>query len=91
MHLKARVRSITGNATNLRIQSGLRSGNVTEMPSAIVVEILEQDGGAMLLRFGYDGEFSGDTWHENVDSAKRQAAFEFDIREEDWEDVELRH
>ena len=56
-------------------------------PQAERVEI-EMSGGpeapCFLFRFTRDGVLCGDTWHETLEGAFAQAAFEFDLGEEDF-------
>jgi len=47
------------------------------LPQAALVIIDETSEGTFLIRYSSDGEFAGDTWHENRDEAQDQAAFEF--------------
>lgn len=56
-------------------------------PLAYWVEIVAVDSGFSLQRYGQDGRFCGDTWHQSIEEAKEQASFEFNTNEGDW--VEL--
>jgi len=51
------------------------------------VEIVEEDNAFYLFYFSADGQCMTDTRHPTLDKAKRQAAFEFEICEQDWETV----
>ncbi len=77
---RATVRQVTG-ATHHVLAT--RGGEV-EIPPARSVEIVQEDNGYLLLRLNDRGDCLADTWHATLDEAKAQAAFEFDIREEDW-------
>jgi hypothetical protein len=44
---------------------------------ATVLLLLEGDHGVALERYADDGSFTGDTWHESVDAARKQAEYEF--------------
>lgn len=48
------------------------------------VEIIEDENGASLFQYCSDGGYIADSWHENLEEAKRQAEQEFGIREEHW-------
>jgi len=39
--------------------------------------ISTENDGIFLVRYAPDGEFAGDTWHQTIDEAKRQATFEY--------------
>ncbi|MDL2274950.1 hypothetical protein LJC22_02345 [Desulfosarcina sp. OttesenSCG-928-G10] len=89
MKLKAEVRTITGD---VRHYIGLSSFDVETqheidtLPVPKSVEITGDSHGFFLLRFNTDGDFVGDTWHETLEDAKEQAAFEFEIKVEDWKE-----
>lgn len=67
----------------------LTGGNDTrqEMERATFITIEGKPEGAFLFRFASDGTCVGDTWHMNVDDAKRQAAFEYDGLLRGWIDI----
>jgi hypothetical protein len=52
------------------------------LPDYVEIEVSERD--AMLYRYQNDGTFCGDTWHEDLQSAKNQAEYEYGISEEEW-------
>lgn len=58
----------------------------TAVPIArpVAVEIIEIKVGALLLRLDIRGDCLADTWHEDVEAAKRQAEFEYGVRPDDW-------
>jgi hypothetical protein len=65
------------------LDPGNDSGSsLIERPSYIEIE--EIDRGVMLLHYDKTGRCIADTWHGSLDEAKRQAAFEFSTKEEDW-------
>ena len=53
--------------------------------SNVIVEESEDDD-VSLYRYGEDGEFAGDTLHDNLDAALEQANWEYDALL-DWHDV----
>ena len=73
--LRADVRQVTGLATH--------SAGATRLVPAVKVELVEADGGFLLIRFSREG-FAGDTWHATVAEGKGQAEFEFTVGTEDW-------
>ena len=50
----------------------------------MLLVIDEQPDGFFLIGYDLDGEFSGDTWHPNVDEAKGQADFAYGEYLGDW-------
>jgi hypothetical protein len=57
------------------------------MPWPVALVIEESAADAMLFRYAPDGTFAGDTWHETVEDAKDQAAFEYDALVSGWERI----
>lgn len=61
----------------------------------VILLVAGADPGAMLFRYTAHGEFGGDTWHASVDSAREQAAYEYDDALGEWvgvpEEVEDAH
>lgn len=82
MRLSAEVRRVTG-ATVHHVTDG--RGSMEQLEPAARVEIVDADGGVLLVRYGRGG-FAGDTWHATVDEAKRQAEVEFAISPLSWEE-----
>jgi hypothetical protein len=83
---KASVRRVTGKTIHSRGE--LVDGRVVpveRMPEAAWVMIEETSSGFYLFRYSATGEFGGDTWHETLEEAKRQAEFEYGIEDPDWE------
>ena len=54
-------------------------------PSILILEA--HDGHAMLYRYAADGNFAGDTWHENVEDAKEQAEYEYARVLNKWKEI----
>jgi hypothetical protein len=58
------------------------------MPQAAVLVLMRDPYGSIFLyRFDSAGAFSGDTWHQDVVEAKRQATFEYGNAVGDWHAV----
>ena len=51
----------------------------------VVIEASED--GVYLYRYSANGDFGGDTWHESVEDAKHQAAFEYADLLSEWHEV----
>ena len=54
-------------------------------PRVVVIE--EDPDGFFLYRYTEDGRAVGDTWHQSVDEAKEQAAFEYGHLLTGWRNV----
>jgi len=68
-----------GEVVELRTRHaiGLPDGPQQDMPLPnILVLEAQSSGAAILFRFTASGEDCGDTWHNDVESAKEQAAWE---------------
>jgi hypothetical protein len=79
--------AFVGQITKLRTRHavGLPGGPQQEMaPAQILVLEAQDDGSAMLYRYTADGADCGDTWHEDVEAAKEQAAWEYDDAQGMW-------
>lgn len=48
------------------------------------IEIATEEGALYLFRQGVNGEPLGDTWHQSIEEAMRQAKSEFSVGPEDW-------
>jgi hypothetical protein len=48
-----------------------------EMTWPRVVVASQQADGVFLYRYGAEGDFAGDTWHQSLEDAHRQAEFEY--------------
>lgn len=60
-------------------------GEVNELPRPVALSIVEEDDGFFLFRMDEAGRCISDTWHFSLEDAKRQAIFEFSIKDTDWE------
>lgn len=69
-----------------RLVTQIRDGEMVAhaMPLPDYVEIHVSDHDAMLFRYRDDGTFCGDTWHEDLESARAQAEYEYGIAESAW-------
>ena len=87
MKLVAHVRKVS--ETGIHGIGAIQDGEVSRvgdlpLPGRVVIE-LEDDGVAcMMYRFTKSGEFCGDTWHENLENAYSQAAFEYGLSKDDF-------
>ena len=86
MKYVARVRTVLRNINKV---GGLVEGEiraVADMPLPDRVEIIPEpaDGSFMLFRYTKDGEDCGDTWHETLQDAFDQAAFEYGLAQSDF-------
>jgi hypothetical protein len=59
-----------------------RPQQLMPIPQLVVIEV--GTDGVYLFRFTAGGADGGDTWHESVDDAKAQAAFEYDPALGEW-------
>jgi hypothetical protein len=59
----------------------------SEMPPARYVLVEQLDEGHFLFRFASDGSDGGDTWHQSLEQALEQAAFEFGLTEDAWKPI----
>ena len=85
MKLRAPVKSVTG--TTKHFLGTVIDGKpvpVQLIPSPTWVEIVEKDGWFYLYRYDDNNVCLADSLFEDVEKAKSQATFEFDIAEEDW-------
>jgi hypothetical protein len=57
------------------------------LPAPDVLLIEARADGVFLERFTVNSAFGGDTWHETVEDAKRQAVFEYAEAVGEWHDV----
>jgi len=80
VRLTANVRHVTGSTTH-HVAGG--DDGSSQLAPAVTVEIVESDGGFLLIRYSGKG-FAGDTWHATAEEAKRQAEVEFAISPAEW-------
>lgn len=64
---------------------GRESTDITSKITA--VEIAPGNSGFHLLYLSSTGECLTDGWHESLAHAKRQANFEFEIEDADWQEL----
>lgn len=78
--LQARVRAVTGKTIHW----------VGAEPCAdpVAAQIVMEDDGFYLLRLESEGQRLADTWHQSLEEAKAQAAFEYGIADADWAPVQ---
>ncbi|MDZ7616939.1 MAG: hypothetical protein U1E05_08045 [Patescibacteria group bacterium] len=55
-----------------------------DLPSAAIIEIVEEGTGVYLYRYDKDERCVGDTWHLTIAEAKGQAEFEYGVASDDW-------
>ena len=76
----------------------VKKGNNTRvlLPSADILLIEQRkndtflfrsENDTFLFRFTMEGEYAGDTWHQSVQEAKKQAAFEYGVIDDTWQIV----
>lgn len=83
MRMRARIRRATENARH-----GIHGADSNDIASQIAwVELEPADGAFYLLYFNANGDCLADTWHGSAEQAKAQARFEFEVEENDWEEV----
>ena len=89
MRLRARVSEATGKTRHSigALFDGVPTP-IEDLPTPEWVEISEEDGAYYLFHLDADGVCFADTWHQSLDEAKEQAAFEFGIESNDWAEVE---
>jgi len=88
MRLRADVTHTTGktkHATGTIVDDIPIPSN--ELPIPKCVEISEEDGAFYLFYLNAEGVCFADTWHETLEAAKDQAAFEFGIAPDEWTEV----
>jgi hypothetical protein len=62
-----------------------RGGEECPPPAELRIIQFSDDPGFYLLYYDATGEEITDTYHESIDEAKAQAAFEFEVTPEEWE------
>ena len=83
----ARVREVlqTGIHSIGRIDNEkVVAGEPLPLPERVEIEATEDGGECMMYRYTRAGAFCGDTWHEDLESAFDQAAFEYGLKREDF-------
>lgn len=61
-----------------------RHGQVVPLPTTLQIVQLCESNGYYLIHLDSCGHELTDTYHETVEDAKKQADFEFSIKESDW-------
>lgn len=85
MRIRAKVKGSTGKTRHsIGALIDCVPTPVEELPAPEWVEISEEDGAFYLLHLDRDGVCFADTWHQSLDEAKQQAAFEFGITPDEW-------
>ncbi len=85
--LVARVREILQPGIHKigYVQDGeLISGESLLLPDRIEIETSLDESDCMMYRYTRSGDFCGDTWHEDLESAFEQAKFEYGLGREDF-------
>jgi hypothetical protein len=84
--LRADVKKITGKTRHFlgTVIEG-QPVPVSPFPVPKWVGISRESGGFFLLYFDKNDVFITDGWHESLEGAKKQANFEFEITENDWQ------
>ena len=77
----------TQHFVGLPSSAGGRADGRHPLPRAALVLIEQTEEGFFLYRYSGAGEPGGDTWHQSVEEAKDQAAFEFGESLAPWQPV----
>ena len=89
MRLRANVSGATGKTRHyIGVLNDGRPTPMSELPAPAWVEISAEDGAFSLFRLDDQGVCLSDTWHQTLEEAEQQAAFEFGVASGDWADVE---
>ena len=59
----------------------------TALPFARLLLIEQRANDIFLFRFTEEGDYAGDTWHQSVEEAKKQAEFEYNVSVDDWQKI----
>src|SRR5208283_4014626 len=86
---KSQVRHVTGKTKHSigTIVNGTPIP-ISPLPAPTWVGIAQGQGGFFLLHLDAQATCFNDTWHESLEAAKRQAQFEFEISDDDWQSTE---
>ena len=57
------------------------------LPYAYILLIAEKADGIYLFRFTKEGDYAGDTWHQSIFDAQRQARYEYQVQAIDWHPI----
>ena len=55
------------------------SGEALPIPDRAEIEVDDKSGNCMFYRYTRNGSFCGDTWHQSLDDAIRQAEYEYGL------------
>ena len=66
------------------VPEDMAGAGMEPMPHPDVVLLEGHPDGPMMYRYTAQGEFGGDTWHETLDDAKKQAMFEYGDALGEW-------
>lgn len=86
--LRAKVRDVLEPPANYigMIEDG-EPAPVERLPDPDWLEISEEDGAFFLYYLDAELQCFADTWHQTLESAKREAEIGFGIRPEEWTEV----
>lgn len=59
----------------------------TALPFARLLLIEQRENDIFLFRFTKEGDYAGDTWHQSVEEAKKQAKFEYNVSVDSWQKI----
>jgi hypothetical protein len=63
------------------------NGRLLEPPAFLTIAQMPEDPGYYLLYLDKARQGTTDTYHESIDAAKKQAAFEFQISPTEWREL----
>ena len=88
MKLRARVREVLESPANYigTIIDG-ELAPVERLTDPDWLEISEEDGAFFLYYLDAELKCFADTWHQTLESAKREAEIGFDVRPKEWAEV----
>src|SRR5688572_11856101 len=59
-------------------------GQSLPLPDRVEIEPDSSGSACMMYRYTKSGDFCGDTWHQDLESALEQAKFEYGLEKEDF-------
>ena len=87
MKFVARVRKVIRSGIHSigHIRDGeVVAGDPLPLPDRVEIEVSPDSDTCMMYRYTRSGEFGGDTWHEDLESAFDQAEFEYGLTRGDF-------
>jgi hypothetical protein len=88
MKLRAKVREVLEQPANyIGTIVGGEPTPVEQLPDPEWLEISEEDESFFLYYLDAQFQCFADTWHQTLESAKREGEISFGIRPDDWLDV----